>query len=275
MLGFYTHGEIDEQNKNVAIIYTASTDERDRAIVTKRYISVHFDTFRDLLECISSCRRMHKSPEVIRVTWCASHTRPKPSLSERATEQQRESLAVPSLTTASVLHPSLFPHTTISHCFIYFNSFTNQLPSHNHIYPVLRLSRCNRFFAFAYFSAFTVKFSEQEQKQTLPSKMSSFQDRAQHQISQLDKEVSRSYSVILGLRKGAVKLLSSHLPIQHCLPSYLTSNLLMWPFFLAVKIPPPQQPRKTDFCPQGVRCPRSGGNLLLPRLLQHCWRVPG
>lgn len=40
--------------------------------------------------------------------------------------------------------------------------------------------------------------------------MSSFQDRAQHQISQLDKEVSRSYSVILGLRKEVVKLLSSY-----------------------------------------------------------------
>jgi len=107
--------------------------------------------------------------------------------------------------------------------------------------------------------------------------MSSFQDKAQAQISQIDKEVmlfpnlaeplittestQRDSEAYGGFHVSTtVRLLVTHM---------LTSLL-----HVALQIPRPQQPWETNLRPKSLRLSRPGSHLFLLHLLQHRWSTP-
>ena len=97
----------------------------------------------------------------------------------------------------------------------------------------------------------------------------SFQDRAQHQIGQIDKEVCQSHA---GTRGTVLRIAHSR-----------TSGLLIrlsprWTMLtsgvIAFQVSYAQQFGEADIRSQSICLPRASRSLLLPHLLQHRWRVP-
>lgn len=101
--------------------------------------------------------------------------------------------------------------------------------------------------------------------------MASFQDRAQHAIAQLDKEVGLIWSPDL-----CALFVAPCLPLQE--DSTAKDNIVLVltiALSIAHQVPRPEQLGAPDQRPQGVCDPGSGRYLLLPGLLQHRRPVPG